>query len=61
MWVMDPTLHKHSCQSDKKFHLIKELQPWIEVVKELDDTLHMHHAEHDMEMESAQKALCQKT
>lgn len=57
---MDPTLNKCSCQSDKKFHLIKDLQPWIEAMKELDDTLQMDHAKCHTKMEAAQRASCQK-
>ena len=57
---MDPILNKRSRQSDKKFHLIKELQPWIEAIKELDDTLQMDRAERRAEMEAAQKALRNK-
>ena len=53
---MDPTLNKCSCQSDKKFHLIKDLQPWIKAVKELDDTLQMDRAERRAEMEAADRA-----
>ena len=57
---MDPTLNKCSHQLDKKFHLIKDIQPWIEAVKELDDTLQMDCAEHCAEMEAAQRASHQK-
>ena len=53
---MDPTLNKCSHQSDKKFHLIKDLQPWIEAIKELDDTLQMNQAECRAEMEAAHRA-----
>ena len=58
---MDPTLNKRSRQSDKKFHLIVDLQPWIEAVKELDDTLQMDRAERRAEMEAAQRASRQRT
>ena len=58
---MDPTLNKWSCQSDKKFHLIIDLQPWIEAVKELDDMLQMDCTEHRAEMEAAQRASHQRT
>ena len=58
---MDPTLNKRSRQSDKKFHLIIDLQPWIEAVKELDDTLQMDRAECCAEMEAVQRASCQRT
>ena len=57
---MDPTLNKCSCQSDKKFHLIKDIQPWIMAVKELDNTLQMDHTKHHTEMEAVQRASCQK-
>ena len=52
---MDPTLNKYSHQLDKKFHLIKDVQPWIEAMKELDDTLQMDCAECHAEMEAAQR------
>ena len=58
---MDPTLNKRSRQSDKKFHLIVDLQPWIEAVKELDDMLQMDCAERRAKMEAAQRASCQRT
>ena len=58
---MDPTLNKCSHQSDKKFHLIKDLQPWIEAVKELNDTLQMDRAEHHAKMEAAHRASCLRT
>ena len=57
---MDPTLNKRSRQSDKKFHLINDLQPWIEAVKELDDMLQMDRAECRAEMEAAQRASRQR-
>ena len=58
---MDPTLNKQSHQLDKKFHLIVDLQPWIEAVKELDDMLQMDRAKHCAEMEAAQRASRQRT
>ena len=58
---MGPTLNKCSCQSDKKFHLIKDLQPWIEAIKELDDTFQMDRAECCAEMEAAHRAPCLRT
>ena len=54
-----PTLNKCS-QSDKKFHLIKELQPQIKAVKELVDTLQIDCAKCHAEMEATQKALHQR-
>ena len=53
---MDPTLNKQSRQSDKKFHLINDLQPWIKAMKELDDTLQMDHTK----MEATQRVSCQR-
>ena len=53
---MDPTLNKCSHQSDKKFHLIMDLQPWIKALKELDNTLQMDHAKCHAEMEAAHRA-----
>ena len=58
---MDPVLNKCSFQSDKTFHLIKDFQPWIEAVKELDDTLQMDCAKCHTEMEAAQRASHQRT